>query len=97
MKVKVKSNEPRSAGKRQVLLDLVLVRMMQDLGLAQTATVLRGFSGKQMALTRETGENFAAGGDLKPLGHGLFCLDSLRTTHVKTFPLPYAKERAVCG
>lgn len=65
------------------MFDLVDVRVVNDCEFSQTTSPFGGLARKQMALTSMAPENLAGCGDLKPLDHGLFSLDTLRTTHVK--------------
>lgn len=54
---------------REALLDAIQVRSVNQVGAAQAATALRAFGLTEMASASPAAQDFATGGDLKPLGH----------------------------
>jgi|GraSoiStandDraft_45_1057281.scaffolds.fasta_scaffold3093067_1 hypothetical protein len=83
----------RSAGERQILLDAILVRVMNGGRAAEIAAALGAFGLRQMAFTRAGAQDFSAGSDFEPLGHGLLCLDTFGTSHKSNSSIQ--KERAI--
>jgi hypothetical protein len=63
------------------LRDAVNVRGIHHRRFTETAEALGVFSLGQMAATCAVTQNFAGGGDLKPLRRGFLSLDAFGTTH----------------
>ena len=68
---------------RHALRDAIHIRLVQNSDLAQATTALGVFGLCQVTATRAGAQNFAGGGDLKPLGSGFLGLNAFGTTHNK--------------
>jgi hypothetical protein len=77
---------------REVLLDTIHVRLVDEMRAAQTAAAFRAFGLAEVASTGATAQDFAAGSDFEPLGDRLFCFDTFGTSHKIRF---LRKERAL--
>jgi hypothetical protein len=66
---------------RQVLLDTIFVSGMHRGGATEIAPALGVLALGQVAFAGAGTQNFAGGGDLKPLGGGLFGFDAFGATH----------------
>src|SRR5258705_13083018 len=69
------------AGKGQILLNPVYVGGVDGSRPPQGAAALWIFGLEQVAFASAGAQHFAAGGDLKPLGHRFLCLDAFLTSH----------------
>jgi len=68
---------------RHALRDAIHIRLVQDSDFAQATTALGVFGLCQVTATRAGAQDFAGGGDLKPLRSGLLGLNAFGTTHNK--------------
>src|SRR5438132_12631289 len=66
---------------RQVLFDAVFVRGMHPGRAAERTAAFGVFALQQVALAGARTQNFSAGRNLEPLGHGLLGFDAFRTSH----------------
>ena len=85
--------DSRSAGEGQILLDAILVRFVNGGGAAQTTFALGVFGGGQVAFAGAGAQDFSAGGDFEPLGHGLLRFNAFGTSHKSNSSIQ--KERAI--
>jgi hypothetical protein len=82
-----------STGEREILFDAIHVGFVDGGRATKAATALGVFGLRQMALARAGAQNFSAGRNFKPLGHGLLCFNAFGTSH-KSFS-SIQKERAI--
>jgi hypothetical protein len=90
---------------RQILGDTVGVGRIHDGGLAKAAEALGVFGLGQMAAAGAVAQDFAGGGDLKPLGHGFSRFDAFGTSHKfnsiakerKIYAMPRLEASAIFG
>jgi hypothetical protein len=75
----------KSAGEREVLFDAIFVRFVNEGRAAEIAAALGVFGGRQMAFARAGAQNFSAGRNLEPLGHGLLRFNTFGTSHKSIF------------
>ncbi len=66
---------------RHALLDAIYIRGMHAGCTSQRPAALGVFGLQQMAFAGARAQDFAAGGDLEPLGCGLFGLNAFWTSH----------------
>jgi hypothetical protein len=74
-----------SASEREILLDAIFVRFMHGGRAAEIAAALGVFGLRQMAFACAGAQNFSAGRNLKPLGHGLLSFNTFGTSHKSIF------------
>jgi len=84
----------KSMAEREVLLDAVFVRGVDDRRAAQRAPALRPFGLAQVTTAGLLAQHFAARRDFEPLRHGLFGFDAFGTSH-KNQSTFFQKERAL--
>jgi len=77
----MEAGESAAVAEWHALGDAVGVRRVNDCGLAETAQALGVFGLSQMAATSAVAQDFARGGDLKPLGGGFLGLDAFWSSH----------------
>jgi hypothetical protein len=75
--------ESQLAGERKVLGDAIKVRLMDADGPAQGATAFAAFGLIEVTTPGMMAQRFAAGGDLKPLGHCFPGFNAFRATHIR--------------
>jgi hypothetical protein len=74
-------NQSAAVAERHALGDAINVRLVHDCGLAQPAEAFRIFGLGQMAATGAVAQDFAGGGDFKPLGGGFLRFDAFGSSH----------------
>ena len=77
----------------QTLCDAIHVRGVDGAGAAEVAAALGLFGLRQVAFAGARPQDFAAGGNLEPLGGGLLGLDAFWTSHKES--VFFQKERAI--
>jgi hypothetical protein len=77
--------EGKLAREREVLLDAILVRFVHGSRAAEIAAALGVFGLRQVAFARAGAQNFSAGRNLEPLGHGLLRFNAFGTSHKSIF------------
>jgi hypothetical protein len=75
------SNRSASVAEREVLRDAISVRLVHQGQAAKSAAASRAFGLGQMASARAGAQDFSAGRDLEPLGHGLLRFNTFGTSH----------------
>jgi hypothetical protein len=81
---------------RQTLGDAIGVGGVHDCGFAEPASAFRALGLAQVASAGAAAQDFAAAGDLEPLGHGLLGLNTFGASHKKSCFFP-KNERAIYG
>src|ERR1017187_1856647 len=74
-------NRPASVAEREVLRDAISVRLVYQGQAAKSAAASRAFGLGQMASAGAGAQDFSAGRNLEPLGHGLLCFNTFGTSH----------------
>src|SRR5208283_4965632 len=74
-------NRPASVAEREVLRDAIRVRLVHQGQAAKSASASRAFGLGQMASARAGAQDFSAGRNLEPLGHGLLGFNTFGASH----------------